>query len=145
MLHSSDSWPPLGLIYEKKKSLFAPNEPSASDMDTWLALSPFRLNYKMVDIWCWCDRRLSCCLSMSDTARPPWPPGRSRHGGFLRCIGDTLESEPPCWVWPRRWPLASPVSGRRPVSAAEGVTVSVQRWIYFQSGGCALLIPFVSV
>lgn len=35
---------------KKKKKGFAPNEPSANDMDTWLALSLFRLNYKTVDI-----------------------------------------------------------------------------------------------
>lgn len=49
----------------------ASNEPSASDMDTWLPLSLFRLNYKTVDIWCSGGRCLSLGLSLSDTARAP--------------------------------------------------------------------------
>lgn len=40
----------ISLLKKNKKKGFAPNEPSANDMDTWLALSLFRLNYKTVDI-----------------------------------------------------------------------------------------------
>lgn len=60
-------------------------------MDTWLALSGFRLDYKNTRylMFRW---PLHVLLSLTDTEASPWRLRHSRRRA--NCISDTLESEP---------------------------------------------------